>query len=289
MGRTMDRTMGRMRINTSMSATSRLISLAQLTALPLPPPLLVQLAADTGYGACGIRLLAATPGGAGYPLHTNPALMRETLACMRGTGVRVLDIEIIRIVPGFDARAFSACLEAGAALGARHVLVAGNDDDPSRMAASFAALCDMAAPLGMSCDLEPMPWCPVATVPDAIRVLDAADRPNAGVLIDALHFFRSASTRADIERLPRTRLNYMQICDAGVPPPSTVDALIHDARCARLLPGEGGLDLKALVSALPADMPVAVEIPNDVRVAASGHKAWARAALIATKGLLQPP
>jgi sugar phosphate isomerase/epimerase len=107
------------------------------------------------------------------------------------------------------------------------------------------------------------------------------------VLVDALHFFRSESTLDDVKRLPRRRLNYAQICDGKVPGPSTREGLIHDARCERLLPGEGGMDLKALFAALPADLPVSIEIPSDSRAPVMGYDAWARAAVEASRRVLE--
>jgi sugar phosphate isomerase/epimerase len=132
-----------------------------------------------------------------------------------------------------------------------------------------------------------MPWCPVASVSDALRIVSGADRPNGAVLVDALHFFRSASTLEDVKRLPRSRMNYAQICDGLVPGPTTTAGLIHDARCERLLPGEGGFELGALFDALPADLPVSIEIPSQTRAPKMGHEAWARAALAATRRVLE--
>ena len=266
---------------------SRTYSLAQLIALPYNPPQMVQLAADTGCRACGIRILPAAPGGVHHPLTPGSPMLAETRARSDGSGVRVLDLEIIRIAPQFDARAFGDFFEVGALLGSKHVLVAGDDADVGRMTANFAALCDAAAPFGLTCDLEPMPWCPVASVPDAARIVEGADRPNGGVLVDALHFFRSASTLDDVKRLPRSRLNYAQMCDGKVPGPTTTEGLIHDARCERALPGEGGMDLKALFAALPADLPVSIEIPSDTRAPKMGYPAWARAAFEETKRVLE--
>lgn len=264
----------------------RPLSLAPLIALPYTPPQMVQLAADSGCDACGLRLLPASPGGLHHPLTSAAPMLAETLARAADLGVQVLDLEIIRIGPGFDAGAFGAFFEVGARLGARHVLVAGDEADVGRMSAQFAALCDAAAPFGLSCDLEPMPWCPVASVGDAARIVVAADRPNGAVLVDALHFFRSASTFDDLRALPRSRLNYVQVCDGKVPGPTTTEGLIHDARCERLLPGEGGFDLKSLLAALPADLAVSIEIPSEMRASAMGYTAWARAAVAATRALL---
>jgi len=265
---------------------TRTYSLAQLIALPYTPPQMVQLAADTGCSACGIRILPAATGGVHHALPPGSPLLRETRSRIDATGVGVLDLEIIRIAPAFDVLAYGAFFEAGAELGAKHVLVAGDDGDVARMTANFAALCDAAAAYGLTCDLEPMPWCPVASVADAARIVDGADRPNGAVLVDALHFFRSDSTLADVKRLPRTRLNYAQMCDGKVPGPTTREGLIHDARCERLLPGEGGFDLHALFAALPADLPVSIEIPSDTRAPTMGYAAWARAAFEATKRVL---
>ena len=267
--------------------TTRIYSLAQLIALPYTPSQMVQLAADTGCGACGIRLLPASPGGTHHPLPPGSPQLRETKARIDATGVRVLDLEIIRIAPGFDVKAYDAFFEVGAALNARHILVAGDDADVARMTANFAALCDAAAPYGLTCDLEPMPWCPVASVPDATRIVEGADRPNGAVLVDALHFFRSASTLDDVRSLPRSRLNYAQMCDGKVPGPTTHEGLIHDARCERLLPGEGGFDLRALFAALPADLPVSIEIVSDSRAPQMGYEAWARACVDATRRVLE--
>ena len=72
-----------------------------------------------------------------------------------------------------------------------------------------------------------------------------------------------------------------------MPGPTTVEGLIHDARCERLLPGEGGFDLRALFGALPADLPVSIEIPSETRAPQMGYAAWARAAFEATKRVLE--
>ena len=111
-------------------------------------------------------------------------------------------------------------------------------------------------------------------------------RPNGGVLVDALHFARSASSLADIAAIPRPQLHYAQICDAPAEVPTTTEGLIHTARCERLLPGEGGIDLASLFDVLPRDLPVSVEIPSETRAPALGAEEWARQALVASKSIL---
>lgn len=266
--------------------SARRVTLAPLMAMHYAPPQLVRLAADAGVWGCGLRLLPTVPGAVHYPLMDQPAQLRETLACLRDLGIVVFDLELIRLGPGFRAAAYLGFLEVGQRLGAQVVNVIGDDPDPSRLAASYAALCDAAAPFGLTCDIEPMPWSAVPDLASAQRVVGAVQRRNVGVLVDSLHFARSASTLADVDALPREWLHYGQISDGRLPGPATREGLIHDARCERLLPGEGDIDLEALFARLPADVPVSIEVPNDKRAPAVGYEAWARAALAATRALL---
>ena len=272
---------------------SRICSLAYLTANTLTPPQAVRLAAQLGCHFVGLRLL---PNAAGAPqqfLIGEPAVLRETVAAQRDTGVGVFDLEIVRIGEGFDARAALPLLEAGAALQARAVLVAGDDTEPARLADGYARLCELMAPFGLTADLEFMPWTAEPDARAAQRVVEAAGRPrNAGILVDALHVSRSTTTTDDLRAIPRELLHYAQICDAPTRAQAgrdfSVDEMIHTARCARLLPGEGGIELRALFDALPADLPVSVEIPNEVRLAQRGQTVWAQQAIEASRAVLEP-
>lgn len=265
---------------------NRPYSLAQLMALPYNPAQMLQLAADTGCAAAGIRLLPTSPGGPAYRLMDDAPLLRETLAVQKGTGIRILDLEVVRLNAEFDIGDFLPMLAVGQQLGAAHVLVAGDDPDPARLTASYATLCEAARRHGMTADLEFMPWTAVPHLGAAQRIVAAAGQPNAAVLVDALHFGRSASRLTDLKDWPRSRLNYAQICDGKVPPPLDDAGLIFDARCERLLPGEGGIDLVSLFATLPADITISIEVPSDSRAPAMGYTAWARAAIATTDEVL---
>lgn len=275
-------------------AMSRVYSLAYLTSNTLTPPQAVALAAELGYQFVGLRVLPNGPGGPQQHLIAQPATLRETVAAHRDTGVGVFDLEIIRIGSAFDPRAYLPLLEAGAALQAKAVLVAGDDTDAARLIDSYARLCDLMKPFGMTADLEFMPWTAVPDAKAALRVVNGAGRPvNAGILVDALHVSRSTTTVADLRAIPREWLHYAQICDAPtraqIGRALTVEEMIHTARCERLLAGEGGIDLKALFDALPHDLPVSVEVPNEMRLAQVGQTAWARQALATSRALLETP
>ena len=124
----------------------------------------------------------------------------------------------------------------------------------------MAQMCDLARDYNIAVDIEFMPFRPVKTFTDALGVVRRADRPNAHIMVDALHVFRSNSSLDDIRKADRRFLGTFQICDAPRDPPPA-DQLATEARTRRLLPGHGGLPLWELIDALPADIPVGVELP----------------------------
>jgi sugar phosphate isomerase/epimerase/4-hydroxyphenylpyruvate dioxygenase-like putative hemolysin len=258
-------------------------SLAHLTALSLSPPELVEAAAEAGYRYVGVRLTRVTAQEPHYPLATDPALMRTTKVRLAATGVEVLDIELARIGPDEDPRDFQRFLEAGAELGARHVITQLPDPDRSRKVDRFARLCEMALPLGLTVDLEFPSWTETPDLTEATRVLRAAAQPNGGMLIDLLHFARSGSSVADLRELPAEWFHFAHVCDAPAGVPPTNEGLIHTARFERLYPGDGGIDLDGILSALPPGLPYALEIPRAQLVAQIGGKEHARLAIAAAR------
>ncbi len=261
-------------------------SLSFLTCLDAPPPAAIRTAAETGYDAVGLRLLPAMPGGIAFRLMDDAPLLRETLDALRDNAMKVFDIEMIRIGADFSPEPYKAFLETSGRLGARAILVAGDDDDEARMVASFAALCEAAAPYGLSADLEFMPQSKVRDAAAALRILSAAAQPNAAVIVDALHVSRSRSTLDDIAAIPIAWMNYAQICDGPAEIPQTLGGLNFAARRERLLPGDGAIDLTGLFATLPADLPVAIEIPNEKQAPLLGAREWARRALVASKSVI---
>ncbi len=264
-----------------------MISLAHLTVLGLAPPDMIRLAARCGYDAVGLRLIAVTPITPGYDLMRDAPLRRETLAALRETGLRVLDVEFVRLTPGFDAAALEPLLEAGAALGARHVICAPYDPDLSRLAASLAALGERAAAHGLSAVLEFFPWTVVPGLADAWRIVQATGREDIGILVDALHFDRSDSPLELLRALPPHRLPFLHLCDAPRRPPYTEEALLHAGRAERLPPGEGEIALPAILAAAPPGIPVALEVPMAALAASEGYEAVARRAIAGARRLLQ--
>lgn len=245
----------------SVDVAPRVLSLAALTVLELAPPEMVSCAADAGYSHVGLRLLPATPEEPVYPVVGDTPMVREVARRLASTGVTVLDIEILRLKATTRPADFVPVLETGARLGARHVLVAGNDADESRLVANFTELADLAARVRLSLCIEPMPWTDVRDVRTALRVIEQSGARNAGVLIDAIHFDRIGSVPSELDVIPASRLPYVQLCDAPAERPKDTETLLHQARAERMMPGDGGLDLVGLLQALPPQLPISIEVP----------------------------
>ena len=237
------------------------IGLAALTVLELTPPEMVSCAVDVGFDCIGLRLIPATPQEVQHPMVGDTPLARETERRLKDTGMRLLDIEIFRLRPETVVGDYEAALATGARLGATEALIAGNDPDEARLTANFAAFCELAQQFGIGGNLEPMPWTDCRDFAQGVRIVTAAGQENGGILIDPIHFDRGGSSTDEIPGVPRARFRYMQLCDAPAERPTEVEGLLHQARAERLMPGDGGLDLAGILRALPADLPIGLEIP----------------------------
>ena len=130
-----------------------------------------------------------------------------------------------------------------------------------------------------------MPWTDVRSFAQGAEAVRQVARPNAGLLIDAIHFDRAGSVAGEIPGVPAAWLRYAQIY-APAERPRDLAGLLHQARAERLLPGEGGLDLRGIFGALPRDTPVSVEIPMERLAKSVPALERARRALHATQRLL---
>ncbi len=260
-------------------------SLAHLTVLQCTPQEMVEIAAKTGYPYVSLRLTPVTPNEPIYPLMDDRKMMKETKARMADTGVRVLDIELVRMDPATEPETYLSFLEAGGELNARAVIGHVPDPDRKRATDRFARLCDLAEPFGLTVDLEFLTWTENPDLKTAASVLEAVNRPNAGILVDTLHFNRSQCSLKDLKNLPREWFHFVHLCDARGEIPTTKEGLIHTARADRYFPGEGSLNLREILDCIPT-VPYSLEIPNDALMKELGPEEIARRAIRAAEKYL---
>jgi len=264
-------------------------SLAHLTVLSLSPPQMVDVAARAGYRYASLRMTRVTAAEPLYDLAHDRLLMKETKARLDDNGIDVLDVELFRMDPKLGPDDFVAELNATAELGATNVIAQLPDPDRERAIERFARLCDLAKPLGIYVNLEFPHWTETGNLAEATRVLREANRSNAAMLIDMLHMARSGSSCEELTKLPREWFRFAHVCDAERQCPPTIEAIIRTARDERLFPGEGTIDVRGILGALPEDIPYSLEIPRVALTKAVGPEEVARLAIRVAQSLLDDP
>src|SRR6056300_136600 len=241
---------------------SHKFSLAFLTVKDISPIDMEKIAADTGYDCVGLRLLPAGADGP-YSLSNDRSEQRNVLSALNDTGIQVADAEVVRIGKSFNLEALMPFLEVCSYLGAKHVLVVGDDLNRARLIDNYGIFLEHATQYGLTGDLEFMPWTAVKTSTDCLEIMRAVNKSNSGILVDALHWDRSDRNNEALKQIPESLVNYIQLCDAPRLINPTTEQLIHTARSERLVPGSGEIDLIGMISSLPSGKVYSVEVPRD--------------------------
>lgn len=262
---------------TTVPAQPRSVGLAPLSLISTAPPDLVVVAAEAGFNFIGVRVRPVTEGERRYDLQPGSPMLAETLRRLRDTGLRVLDIEFLLMdgigEDGHGQRdAWRRMLEAGEALGASTMTVAGADPDPARFADNLARLTEDARGFGITPTLEPISYQFINSLPSAAVAARAA---SASVVVDTLHFRRFAGTLDELSAMTEL-VPMLQLCDGPAPRPADREGLVHESRADRLPPGEGDFRIAEIVAALSPALPVSVEAPSPAAVERLGELGWAR-------------
>lgn len=266
-----------------------IVGIGHLTMLDVAPPDWVSLAHEAGFDGVGIRVAAASPAEAPWPMQPGSPMLAETSHCIDDTGIRVLDVEIIRLTPETRPENHRTLFEVGAQLGASFINVIADDPDFSRARDTFAALAAEARPFGLRPVLEAMAYSRVRSLAEAVSIVEGS---GGGVTIDPLHLQRFGGDPQQLRSIDPALLLYYQLCDAPLAPPSPlprpkrlprgqpldIDDLALEARAARLLPGEGELPLEEIVAAMPPHIPISIEAPNQLLFEQIGPQEFARRA-----------
>ncbi|WP_066826396.1 sugar phosphate isomerase/epimerase family protein [Sphingomonas mali] len=255
---------------------SRAISLHQLCALEITPWTLVEVAARAGYD----HVCVCTQG------PPNPAIRFPLVAAGEATafrrhvadhGLSVLNIEACFLTATADVAGFRAALETGRSIGGRSVTVVSLDPDPLRARDNFEAVCMLAGEIGLIANLEFMAISPtVATLEQAADWVRGT--AHAALAIDALHVVRTGAAVAEIAALDPALIGYLQLCDGPATRPE--EEWRAEAIGGRRVPGEGEFPLVDLLRAVPADLPVSLEVPMNHRRDGEGVDAAGRASML---------
>lgn len=113
---------------------------------------------------------------------------------------------------------------------------------------NFQDFCDIANGYDIKIAIELVPWEYVNSISVAWKIIEIANKPNGGLLVDAFTFYKGPSKLSDFNAIPGDKIFLVHICDF----PEVYESidLIAQARTMRVLPGEGVLDLEGLLSKL---------------------------------------
>lgn len=189
-----------------------------------------------------------------------PQLLRDVKSALQGTGLPLIDVEVVWLKPGPADPDHLRIVDIGKELGARNILCVSSDPDRAATQDKLARLAQHAGG-DIRINLEFGLFTEVKTIHEATAIIEAVGHPAMGLLIDALHWKRSGGSLTDVAALPRGWLSYVQLCDAPEPgaDPSDADAILVEAIDGRLPLGQGGLPLAPLLDQLPFGIPVSLE------------------------------
>ena len=267
----------------------RKFSLAHLTVIDCAPPEMTYMAARAGYDYVSLRLIPmGIPGERAY-LPEDKGMLKRTKAALKETGVRVLDLELARILADVDPKRYLPAMEAAAELGAKHVISSAwtsDRTDRDFIVERYAEICDVADQFNLTVSLEFPSFSRLSNLQEAADIVRSANRPNCGILIDTLYLHFSRVGLDEVEALPKEWLHFMHICDVGEEIPETEDGMKRIAREGRLYPGEGCLDFQAILQRIP-NIPFSIELPNAQLVKQYGYEEHARRCLQSAKRLFE--
>jgi len=270
-----------------MSNLNRL-GIEMLTLYGMPPVDHVRLAGELGCAAISTGLMRMPMAMFGkdelYPewsLLEDKALRGEMKAAMADCGVHVGLGEGFRVAPEIEVANYGPQLDIFAELGARTINAIGMEPDAARSLDQYGVIAGMVRARGMDFVIEFAPPHAIDTAEAALRIADALGHDRCGLLVDAMHFFRSGGT---VEQLATLPVRYAQMCDVPRAAPEGV-SYMQEAMFERRVPGAGELPLAEWVAALPADCEIGLEVPNLARVQSLGARDHAAEAVNAARAL----
>lgn len=270
--------------DTDLSRRNR-ISLAPTSIGDVGPVEFIEICGRAGYDAIGLRV-QPSPGRPSTPVVGQPALIKDMKAALSDNGLGVLELFTFYIAPEADFDDYARALEVGADFGATWCTVCGNDPDWGRMRDNLARFCDLAAGFGLGATLEFAPVHVMSTLEKAVALYREIDRPNAGILVDPVHFIRGGGRVEDLRALDGSMFPFAQIADGVLlpgEPPAELGPQMGSGE--RRLTGAGTMPLTEILDAMPQGLPLSVEcLPRPDGMSA---QTWADENLRTTRQFLQ--
>jgi sugar phosphate isomerase/epimerase len=222
----------------------------------------VHLAADLGCRYISTSLTGARLETLGYQifsLRDDARLRQELLAAMDDRGISISLGEGMVITPGNDVSGLADDLDIMAEIGAAQINTISFDRDRNRTFDQLALLTRMAAERGMGTTIEVAPGMTIGDVPTVLAAIEHVGRPDLRLTLDTMHWARAGFGAAELDELGPDKIGYVQLSDTTRKP--RVKSYLQEAMYERLAPGDGELPLSEILTAVPADVVIGLEIP----------------------------
>lgn len=263
---------------------SRKFSLAYLTIPGTSPVDQIHIAAEAGYDYVSLRPIPMhLPNEPLFQFDQDKKLFCDIKNALSENNIKLLDIELARVREDLKVEDYESAFSAAAELGATDVLSSIWSKDKAYYYSEFAKICDLAAKYSLRVNLEFVTFAEISNLIEALDVLDTVGRPNAYLMVDTLHAHRSRVSVDDIAKVERAKFGFIHLCDGPEPIPALDDpSMTGVAREGRLYPGEGEIDLKGMLIAMPSN-PISIELPNSKEMKERGALGHASQCLIKAK------
>jgi sugar phosphate isomerase/epimerase len=229
----------------------------------MPPVEFIELAAKLDCPRIGLAPapVVTLPGlYEAWDLRTDAALRRDTAKALRDNGVTITQAEGFLIMPGIPAERLASDMDLMAEFGAKQLNAVCLEAEFAANVEGFGKFAECAGERGLSVTVEFLPGMTIGSLAAAEALIREVGHDNAGILVDAMHLYRSGSTTADLAAVDASRIRYAQLCDVPLVP--LIAEYADEARFDRRAPGEGELPLADFVRAIPKDVMIGLEIPQ---------------------------
>ncbi|NIH88363.1 sugar phosphate isomerase/epimerase family protein [Amycolatopsis granulosa] len=197
-----------------------------------PFPQILAAAAASGFSGIGL-----TVGQCVSALERGIAL-EELPERIADAGLALAELELVRLCDEGPTRYANGLVEdLIGVLEPDRVHTAAFAGDPGRIADEFAALCRRHPDTPVA--VEFMPYSAVRDLASARQLVAHAGTPNAAIVLDIVHFFRSGSAVEEIDPDALRDVAVVQLSDVSARPGVP---LAREARHLRTYPGRGSLD-----------------------------------------------
>ncbi|RVO73524.1 sugar phosphate isomerase/epimerase family protein [Sinorhizobium medicae] len=214
----------------------------------LSPLELIEAAARSGYSGVSMRMVP-TPLFPFFPVAGDKKMIGDIKQALKRNNVSLFEILTLYLEPDFHSQRYIPALEAGAELGATFALATCADPDPNRRSENLARLGEAGEQFGLTIGFTYAMATEVRSMDETLSLLKKAGSPNVGLVVDTAQLDRCDEGIAELKRAPLELYRYVQFTD-------------RKAHTDQICPaGEGDLALKEILTALPDEIPLVLEVP----------------------------